>query len=165
MRTPALIAAAAGAALFAAGGVFAGAGALTLVRLALLGAALAAVVVYDLSERRIPNRLVLPADVGCAAVTLGAGAGLALLAGIAVVVALLAISLARPRALGMGDVKLALLIVLGLDGDALRALALGLVFAALAGLALLVRHGRGAWGASLPLAPFLAAGALLAVVA
>ncbi|MDE3069340.1 MAG: prepilin peptidase [Acidobacteriota bacterium] len=165
MRTAALIAAAAGAALFTAGGALAGSGPLTLARLALLGAALAAATLYDLVERRIPNRLVLPAAVGCAAITLAAGAGLALLAGIAVIAALLAISLARPRALGMGDVKLALLIVLGLDGDALRALAFGLVLAALAALALLARHGRGAWRASLPLAPFLAAGALLAVVA
>ena len=36
----------------------------------------------------------------------------------------------------MGDVKLALLLVLGLDGSALRALALGLALAALAGCAL-----------------------------
>jgi leader peptidase (prepilin peptidase)/N-methyltransferase len=165
MRTRALIAAATGAALFTAGGVVAGADALTLARLALLGAALAAVAVYDLAERRIPNRLVLPAAAGCAAITLAAGAGLALLAGFVVVVALLAVSLARPRALGMGDVKLALLIVSGLDGDALRALAFGLVFAALAALALLARDGRAAWRASLPLAPFLATGALLAVVA
>ena len=65
----------------------------------------------------------------------------------------------------MGDVKLALLLVLGLDGSALRALALGLALAALAGSCAVIRHGRTAWRASLPLAPFLAAGALVAVIA
>jgi hypothetical protein len=64
----------------------------------------------------------------------------------------------------MGDVKLALLLVVGLDGSALRALALGLAFAALVGLVRVVRDGRVAWRASLPLAPFLAAGALLTVI-
>ena len=64
----------------------------------------------------------------------------------------------------MGDVKLAVLLVLGLDGSALSALALGLAFAALAGLLRVIRDGGTAWRASLPLAPFLAAGALIAVI-
>ena len=51
-----------------------------------------------------------------------------------------------------------------LDGSALRALALGLALAALAGCALVARQGRTAWRASLPLAPFIAAGALVVVV-
>jgi leader peptidase (prepilin peptidase) / N-methyltransferase len=80
------------------------------------------------------------------------------------VLLLLVVSLRWPAALGMGDVKLALLLVLGLDGSALRALALGLALAALAGCALVARHGRTALRASLPLAPFIAAGALVAVV-
>ena len=165
MSTLALLGAAGGAVTFTAAGLLAGAGTLALARLALLGAALAAAALYDLTERRIPNRLVLPAAAGCAALTLAVGLPLALLAGVAVVIGLLAVSLRFPQAFGMGDVKLALLIVLGLDGDALRALTLGLALAALAGLTLLVRHGRTAWRTSLPLAPALAAGALLAVLA
>lgn len=165
MSTRALIAAAAGAAALTVAGLLADSGPLTLARLALLGGALAAATLYDLTEWRIPNRLVLPAAAGCAALTLAAGAPLTLLAGVALVLVLLVVSLRWPRALGMGDVKLALLIVLGLDGDALHAFALGLILAALAGVVLLVRHGRAAWRASLPLAPFLAAGALLAVLA
>jgi len=77
---------------------------------------------------------------------------------------LIIVSLRWPAALGMGDAKLALLLVLGLDGSALRALALGLAFAALTGLLRVVREGGTAWRASLPLAPFLAVGALLAVI-
>jgi leader peptidase (prepilin peptidase) / N-methyltransferase len=165
MKMRGLVTAVVGGAAFAGVGLFSSPSALTLARLLVLGAALAAAALYDLAQRRIPNRLVLPAAGVCAALTLAAGAPLSLLAGLALVVLLVAVSLRWPAALGMGDVKLSLLLVLGLDGSALRALAIGLALAALAGCALLVRRGRTAWRASLPLAPFVAAGALLAVIA
>jgi leader peptidase (prepilin peptidase)/N-methyltransferase len=164
MTKRALIAATAGSATFASAGLLATTSPLTLARLALLGGALAAASFYDFTQRRIPNRIVLPAAATCGALTLAAGAPLSLLAGLATVLLLLVVSLRWPAALGMGDVKLALLLVLGLDGNALRALALGLALAALAGSALVVRQGRTAWRASLPLAPFIAAGALVAVI-
>ena len=164
MTTRALIVAAVGGATLASAGLLVSTSLLTLARLAVLGAALAAASFYDLTQRRIPNRIVLPGAAACAALTLAAGAPLSLLAGLATVLLLLVVSLCSPAALGMGDVKLALLLVLGLDGSALRALALGLVLAALAGCALVARHGRTALRASLPLAPFIAAGALVAVV-
>jgi prepilin signal peptidase PulO-like enzyme (type II secretory pathway) len=125
VTTRTVIAATVGSATFASAGLLASTSPLTLARLAVLGGALAAVSIYDLTQRRLPNRIVLPAA---------------------------------------GDVKLALLLVLGLDGSALRALALGLALAALAGGALVARHGRTALRASLPLAPFIAAGALVVVV-
>jgi leader peptidase (prepilin peptidase) / N-methyltransferase len=159
-----LIATAAGSATFASVGLLASTSPLTLARLAVLGGALAAVSWYDLTQRRIPNRIVLPAAAACAALTLAGGAPLSLLPGLATVLLLLVVSLSWPAALGMGDVKLALLLVLGLDGSALRALALGLALAALAGCVLIARQGRTALRASLPLAPFIAAGALVAVV-
>ena len=165
MTRRALIAAAAGAATFASLSVLAHAEPLALARLAVLGAALVAAALFDLAQRRIPNRIVLPAAATCAALTLAAGAPLSLLAGLATILVLLIVSLRWPAAVGMGDVKLALLLVLGLDGDALRALALGLVLAALAGSALVIRQGRRAWRTSLPLAPFLVVGALLTVIA
>ena len=65
----------------------------------------------------------------------------------------------------MGDVKLALLLVLGLDGRAVVALLVALALAAGFGLLLLVRFGRSAASRKLPLAPFFAAGALLALIA
>ena len=164
MRKRAGMSAIIGGALFVALAVAGGATQLTDIRLGVLGGALAAVAVYDVRDRRVPNRLVLPASVACGALTLATGAHVALLAGIVVVIALAVISLARPDALGMGDAKLALLIVLGLDGRALVAIAVGLAIAALAGLALVAGRGRKAWRGSLPLAPFLAAGALVAVV-
>jgi leader peptidase (prepilin peptidase)/N-methyltransferase len=159
-----LIVAVAGCATFAGAALLATTSPLTLARLALLGGALAAAALYDLTQRRIPNRIVLPAATACAALTLAAGAPLSLLSGLTTVLLLLVVSLSWPAALGMGDVKLALLLVLGLDGSALRALALGLALAALAGCALVARHGRTALRTSLPLAPFIAAGALVAVV-
>lgn len=164
MTNRALIIALAGGATFAAAGLVASTNALTLTRLSMVGAALAAAALYDLTQRRIPNRIVLPAAAGCGALTLAAGAALTLLAGLATVLLLVAVSLRWPAALGMGDVKLALLLVLGLDGSALRAFALGLALAALAGIALIVRQGSTAWKASLPLAPFIAVGALVAVI-
>ena len=160
-----LAAAALGSAICAALAVTAGAGDLEVARLAVLGGALAAVAVYDGKERRIPNRIVLPAAAVCGALALADGAHVALVVGLGVVAALLLVSLLRPGSFGMGDVKLVLLIVLGLDGDALAALVLGIALAALAGLVLLVRDGRGAWRTSLPLAPFLALGVLGALLA
>ena len=67
----------------------------------------------------------------CAAAWAFTGVTLTALAGGFVLVgALLALSLLRPEALGMGDVKLALLLVLGLDGRGAAALLIGLALAA-----------------------------------
>ena len=159
------LAAALGAGVSCALAVTADVGVLAIVRLAVLGGALAAVAVYDADERRIPNRIVLPAAAVCGVLALVEGAHPALLAALALVAALLLLSLWRPGSFGMGDVKLVLLIVLGLDGDALGALVLGVALAAVTGFLLLVRDGRGAWKTSLPLAPFLALGVLGALLA
>jgi leader peptidase (prepilin peptidase)/N-methyltransferase len=140
--------------------------AIGLARFAVCGAAVFAAAWYDLRERRIPNRLVLPAAATCVALALADRvAATAFLLGVALVAGLLVLSLARPEALGMGDVKLALLIVVGLDGHGAIALAAAVALAALVGLALVLRRGTGAMRRSLPLAPFLAAGALLATLA
>lgn len=141
-------------------------GSLVLVRLAICGATLAAVSASDLAEHRIPNRLVIPAAVVCIVLSIIAGVpGADLLAGAAIVVLLALVSLAWPAALGMGDVKLALFVLAGLDGSAIRALVLGLILAALAGMGVIARHGISAGRRTLPLAPFIAAGSLLALVA
>jgi leader peptidase (prepilin peptidase) / N-methyltransferase len=123
MTTRRLIAAASGAASFVLCAGLLHLSPLTLARLTLLGAALGAVVESDLGERRIPNWIVVPAAAACAAAWAASGIALfALVEGFVLVGALLALSLARPEALGMGDVKLALLLVLGLDGRAMVAL-------------------------------------------
>ncbi|MFI4991562.1 MAG: prepilin peptidase [Solirubrobacterales bacterium] len=143
-----------------------GGDATTLTRLGICGAALASLAATDLNEHRVPNRLVIPAAVACAGLSIAGGASTnGLMTGAAVVVTLAFVSLASPAALGMGDVKLALLVLAGLDGSAWRALVIGIVLAALAGIAVIAREGRGAGERSLPLAPFVAIGSLVAVLA
>ena len=126
----------------------------------ILAATLAAAVVYDLRERRIPNAVTAPAAV--AALFAGAAhdpARLAAGTGAAAFLALAAI--ARPDGMGWGDVKLAG--VLGLLLGPPVALALFIAFAAgtLYGGALALRRGLvRARGATVPFAPFLALGAV-----
>jgi leader peptidase (prepilin peptidase)/N-methyltransferase len=135
-------------------------------RLAILGAALGQLALHDLRERRIPNRIVLPATLICAALSLADGlyARTSLLVAAGLVVLLLTISLASPAALGMGDVKLALLLLCALGGLASTALLLTLQLYALVALLLLIRRGRAALGGTLPLAPITAAGCLIALL-
>jgi len=165
MRTGPFLAGAVGALAFLLAGIATGAGVLGVARLSICGAALGAAAATDLAARRIPNRLVLPAALACTVLSIAAGAPVAgLLAGLALSALLLSLSLLRPEALGMGDVKLALLVVLGMDGSAARALMLGLALAAAVGLLLVLRRGRQAGRTTLPLAPFLATGALLSLL-
>jgi len=157
--------AAAGAAAFLLVGLLSGADRLALARLAVLGLALGAIVATDLAERRIPNRVVAPAGTACLTLSLADGVPLAVFApAVAIAAVLLVLALARPDALGMGDAKLALLLAAGLGGAGAAGLILGLVLAALAGLTLVARHGTQASQHALPLAPFLATGALIAVL-
>lgn len=166
MTTRRRIAAAVGGATFALCALVLRQPPLALVRLALLGAALGAVVESDLFERRIPNRIVVPAAASCAAAWAASGiAPFALVDGLILVGGLLTLSLVRPEALGMGDVKLALLLAVGLDGRGAVALLVALALAAGFGLLLLLRFGRHAASRKLPLAPFFAAGALIALFA
>jgi leader peptidase (prepilin peptidase)/N-methyltransferase len=135
------------------------------VRLAVLGAVLGVVVYSDLREHRIPNRVVLPASLLCAVLSIIEGVQLtALTLGAALVAALLAVSLARPAWMGMGDVKLALLMLCGLHAATPLALAVAVELYALLALVLILRRGRAAFRIALPLAPFMAAGSLLALV-
>ena len=155
-----------GAVAFFAAGSAADLGDADLARLAVVGAALGAAATIDLAERRIPNRLVFPAAGMCAALSVVAGFRFAELAGALAVVALLfAFTLWRAESFGMGDVKLALLVVLGLHGDAAQGLLFGLALAAVLGAFIVIRYGRTAGSRALPLAPFVAAGSFLALVA
>ncbi len=138
---------------------------LALGRLAVLGAAVGALVPYDLAEHRIPNRIVLPAAALCGALSIADGVRAGnLLVGAALLVLLLAVSLARPALLGMGDVKLALLMLCALHAATPRALGLAVELYALIALVIVLRRGRAAFTVSLPMAPFMAAGSLLALL-
>jgi leader peptidase (prepilin peptidase)/N-methyltransferase len=160
------------AALPAAATFAAGAAAVVLARGELsawgvVAAATAGVLVWlaaiDLESRLIPNRIVLPAAAAVLAVAFALdpsrGAEHAVAAAGVGGCLLLAASL-RPDALGMGDVKLGMLLGALLGADVLDALTIGFVLVAAVGLVAVVRDGRAALKRQLPLAPFLAAGAI-----
>jgi len=166
MRPAAVVCTGAGAALLLAAAARFTLGPLTIARLAILGGALGLLALYDVREHRIPNRIVLPAAAVCAAVSLAEGIhpSAGLYVGTALVALLLAVSLAAPAMLGMGDVKLALLILCALDALAPLALLAALELYALIALTLFAWRGRSALGTSLPLAPIIAAGCVITVL-
>jgi leader peptidase (prepilin peptidase)/N-methyltransferase len=123
--------------------------------------------VIDLRTRRLPNAIVLPA----AAIVLAAQIAIApdralewSLAALGAFAFLLAAALVNPAGLGMGDVKLAILLGAALGWAVAAALFVGLLAAGLAGLMLMARDGRSARKATLPLGPFLALGGLVALL-
>src|SRR4051794_32216604 len=78
---------------------------------------------------------------------------------------LLAAALVRPDGMGLGDVKLAGLLGVYLGADVVVALVAAFAAGSIAGLLLLARHGWAARRRTIPFAPFLAVGALMAVAA
>lgn len=134
-------------------------------RLAVCGGVLAAAAIVDLSERRIPNRLTVPALLVLLAVWVASGAPIGQVAtGLLLAVALLALSVFAPATIGMGDAKLALVVAFGLADKAAATLAVALMLAGAVAAAGLLVGAAGRRG-TLPLAPFFAVGALIALVA
>ena len=129
-------------------------------------AALVAVTATDLTHRIVPNRIVVPATV----LVLAAQTALEpraewALAAIGASSFLFAAALAYPAGMGMGDVKLALLMGAVLGKAVAVALLSGMVFALVPSLFLLARHGSAARKMAIPFAPFLALGSVLALFA
>jgi leader peptidase (prepilin peptidase)/N-methyltransferase len=140
--------------------------------LALL-ALLIPVVAIDLRSRRIPNRLTSAGAIAALALALLWQPGALperLLAAIAGGGVLLLAAVARPDGMGLGDVKLTAVLGLFLGRTVVVALLVGLLAATVAGGAVALRGGvRSAgdarrWrGTAIPLGPFLALGALVAL--
>ncbi len=128
---------------------------------------LAVVTVTDLRRRVIPNP-VLGATVAVGLPLLVAGDPASvpgrLLAALVAGGAFLALALVRPDGFGMGDVKLIAVIGLFLGDAVLEAVLVALLAGSLCGLALIVRHGPGAAKSTIPFGPFLALGAVLAML-
>ena len=129
-------------------------------------AALVAVSATDLERRVIPNLVVLPAaavvlvantlvhpSVEWVAAGLGAGAFLLLAA------------LAYPAGMGMGDVKLALLLGVALGWTVPVAMMVGMVSALVPSIALLMKYGSAARKMGIPFGPFLAFGGVVGLFA
>jgi|SRR5215210_3965858 len=122
--------------------------------------------VIDVRTRRLPNRIVLPgaAVVFVAQVALEPERALEwTLAAFGAFAVLYVLAAINPGGLGMGDVKLALLLGAALGWQVLAALLVGFLLAALAGGLMIVRGGWGARKSTLPLGPFLAAGGIAAL--
>jgi prepilin signal peptidase PulO-like enzyme (type II secretory pathway) len=129
-------------------------------------AVLAAVTVTDIERRIIPNRIVLPA----AAIVLPAHTLIDpsvawLLGALGGACFLFVAALISPGGMGMGDVKLALLIGAMLGIGVVGALAIASLLALLPSLALLFRHGGSARKMAFAFGPFMALGAVIVLFA
>jgi leader peptidase (prepilin peptidase) / N-methyltransferase len=121
----------------------------------------------DLEHRIVPNRIVVPA------IALALAGRLVLepsvewpLAALGASGFLLAAALAYPRGLGMGDVKLAALLGAVLGSSVAVALGIGFTVALVPAVVVALRKGvRTARKTALPLVPFLALGAVIALFA
>ena len=126
--------------------------------------ALVAVSATDLEHRIIPNKIVLPA----AAVVLAAQTALHpspewALGALGASGFLFVAALAYPAGMGMGDVKLALLMGAMLGRTVGVALMLGMIAALVPGIVLLAKHGQKARKMGIPFGPFLALGSVVAL--
>jgi leader peptidase (prepilin peptidase) / N-methyltransferase len=129
-------------------------------------AVLVAISATDLEHRIVPNRIVLPA----AALVLVAQTALHpspewALGALGASGFLFLAALAYPAGMGMGDVKLALLLGAMLGRLAGVGLMLGMLAALVPSVVLLARHGSAARKMGIPFAPFLAFGAIVALFA
>lgn len=133
---------------------------------AFFSATLVTVSATDLSHRIVPNVVVLPAAVVVlvAMTALHPGAEWALGAFGASLFLFLA-ALAHPKGMGMGDVKLALLLGAMLGRTVPVALMVGMVAALVPSLVLFARHGKAARKMAIPFAPFLSLGGVVALFA
>jgi leader peptidase (prepilin peptidase) / N-methyltransferase len=129
-------------------------------------AALVAISATDAETHMIPNRVVLPA----AAVVLAANTILHpsvewTVAGLGAALFLLVAALAYPVGMGMGDVKLALLLGVALGITVPVAMMVGMVAALVPSIVLYARHGSAARKMKIPFGPFLALGGVVALFA
>jgi len=127
-------------------------------------AVLVAITATDITHRIVPNRIVLPA----AALVLVAHTALQpspewALGALGAALFLFIAALAYPGGMGMGDVKLALLLGAMLGRYVGVGLMLGMLAAIVPSVFLLARHGAAARKMGIPFAPFLALGAVVAL--
>jgi leader peptidase (prepilin peptidase) / N-methyltransferase len=127
-------------------------------------AVLVAISAIDAEHRIIPNRIVVPAaGIALVANTLLTPSPQWALGALGASGFLLAAALAYPAGMGMGDVKLALLMGAALGKTVSVALMLGMFAAMVPGIAILVKHGKAGRKMGLPFGPFLALGSVVAL--
>jgi leader peptidase (prepilin peptidase)/N-methyltransferase len=121
----------------------------------------------DLERRIIPNRIVLPATaiVLLAQVAFFPGQAFEfILAAIVAGIFFLIPNLISPSLMGMGDVKLVVLLGVGLGAGVMGAITVAFIGMFPVAVATLVRGGLAARKATLPFAPFLAFGGLVVLI-
>ena len=127
---------------------------------------LVAISAVDIGHRIVPDRIVLPSTLlVLAAQTLRDPSLEWFLASFGAALFLFLTVLVYPAGMGMGDVKLALLMGAMLGKVVAVALVVGLVAGVIPSIYLLVRHGGKARKMGIPFAPFLALGSVIALFA
>ncbi len=127
---------------------------------------LVAISAVDLKHRIVPDRIVLPATVVVLVAQTVREPSLEWpLAAFGASLFLFLAVLAYPAGMGMGDVKLALLMGAALGKLVTVALMVGMFSALVPGLYLLARHGQAARKMAIPFAPFLAFGSIVTLFA
>jgi len=130
-------------------------------------AVLVVLAAIDLDRRILPNTIVLPSAAIVYIAQLAFFPSHALewtLAAFGCALFFLVTLLVYPAGLGMGDVKLGLLLGAALGKSVIAALFFGLLAAGAFGVVLVVARGGSARKTAIPLGPFLAAGALLTLL-
>ena len=127
-------------------------------------AVLVVISAIDIEQRIVPNKIVLPATaIVLVAQTLLHPSFEWLIAALCAALFLFLPALVYPAGLGMGDVKLALLLGAMLGAEVAVAMAVGLFAAVVPSVVLLAMKGSAARKMALPFAPFLALGGLVAL--
>jgi leader peptidase (prepilin peptidase)/N-methyltransferase len=132
-------------------------------------ATLVPVTLTDIERRVIPNKIMLRAAIAAVAiglVTRPSGVPEQLIAGAAAGAFLLVMVIAYPAGMGMGDVKLVGVLGLFLGRSVAVALIVGVLGVAIAGIAIIAAKGIAKGRKTgVPFAPFLAIGAVVALLA
>ena len=127
---------------------------------------LVAISAIDFEHRIVPNRIVIPAAVAALVAQLARQPSIEWpLAALGASLFLFVAALAYPRGMGMGDVKLALLLGAFLGRNVAVGMMVGLLAALVPSLVLLATRGSAARKMAIPFAPFLAFGAVVALFA
>jgi leader peptidase (prepilin peptidase) / N-methyltransferase len=131
---------------------------------AFFGAVVVVLALVDLRERRIPNRIVVPATLLVLAAQIARSPSHApewILASLGAALVLLLPNILNRNAIGLGDVKMAMLMGAALGKAVLTALLLGCLGMFPYAIWLVFRRGiSGARGTAVPFGPFLAFGAI-----
>lgn len=133
---------------------------------ALLAVVLVPVVAIDLEHQLIPDVLVLPAAAAALFLAIASDPSrwwVAVASAAGASAFLFVLWLVHPGGMGLGDVKLALLMGAVLGASVIPALFIAFLLGGLLGAVLLVRFGGSARKMAVPFGPFLATGALVAL--